>query len=1148
MPGIEYSIFGSLVVRLAPDAAPLDLGPKLRMALGRMLLEPGVNLATATLAEEVWGDEKQLKNPVNSVHQVMKQLRERLGDADRKVIVRVDGGYRLDVPDKLLIDVHRFRALVRRGRALAAGHPRVARVMLAEALRCRRGPLLGDHAVLGWAAGHAIELESLQASAAVDYADVRLALGEYKELEGELRRQLREHPDDERRRAQLVRALDGDGRAAEAGLAYREATRELGAPGPELRVLGDRIGRGLPAEPPRSVSVSRPSAPDALLLWAVLEPRRREEHDAALGTVALIVDREGGEPYPVGDDQLVAAFADPAAAVRAAEALVADARLRPAVALHRGGVVALGDRLLGPGPARARRLARAAHHGQVLVSRDARAVLPSGLALSALGEQRLDDLLPGEPLFALGPGEFPAPDTLDTRPNNLPVQPTRFIGRARELAEVSRSIAAGQLVTLFGVGGYGKTRLALALAAGKLCAFGDGAWFVGLAELDAGLDAESLAAAIGNQLGVRPLPDETAATALARHFSDRVALLVLDNCEHVLGGLVELVPQLRAGARGLCVLATSRFPLRIAGERVVEVPAMASEAGDDPDVLPDALELLLERAGPAALSGDPETLALATRICQAVEGSPLAIELVAAHVATRGLAGVAAEVEEAVRRDRVIRFPAPRDPTRPRRQLTMEATIRWSHALLSEHERRILHRLAVFRGSFAVEAAQLVAADDELGPACVAELTGNLIERSMVAAEPPLGGERRVRLSQPILAFALAELSVEERERTQRRHAEVFVELAARLAPRLFGTGEHAALERLEADHDNLRLALTRLVEREDAEGALTVVGALWWLWFSHGHFAEGAQWVERVLALDPRPSRRRVRALRAGSHLSWWRGDYAQAAEYNAALEACAEAIDDAWGLAWAPLGHGAVLMFPDPPRALVLCEESRRRFEAIGRPWEAAYAQQMIAAAHWFGGDEGAAGGAYEAAAETFERLGHRSVLASARRGAGLMAARCGQHDRGDELCRDALRITSSIGDRAGSAQALNFLAAISRARNDLITAGARFADALVHAREIGELWATCSALDGIAGCARRDGEPELAVRLLARSGKLAQRAGYVQAPHERALRTADVLALIELLGERDYERAATEGELMSDADAVASALAFVSRHAPT
>jgi tetratricopeptide (TPR) repeat protein len=362
----------------------------------------------------------------------------------------------------------------------------------------------------------------------------------------------------------------------------------------------------------------------------------------------------------------------------------------------------------------------------------------------------------------------------------------------------------------------------------------------------------------------------------------------------------------------------------------------------------------------------------------------------------------------------------------------------------------------------------------------------------------------------------------------------------------LFGATEQLCLERLEADRDNLRTALSWYVDAGRPAEALRLVGALWWLWFSHGHLEEGCSWVRRALELDDAPTLARVRALRAGSHLSWWRGDFAGCRAYNVELQRCAEAIGDAWGLAWAHMAFGAVEMFHDPPRALGLFEQSRRGFEALDCEWEAGYTCQVTGGARWFGGDEQAAGEAYEQAVEIFERLGHRSVLASARRGAGLMAARGGHAARGAAMCEQALRLSDAIGDRAGSAQALNFLASISRDNADYATAVARYRDALSLAHQVGELWATCWAFDGLGEVACAVGDPKLAARLLAHSGRLASRAGYHPPPHERRLREGDIATVRRVLGEEAFELASTEGALMSVSAAVALAAAFAGRHA--
>jgi predicted ATPase/DNA-binding SARP family transcriptional activator len=1152
MPDADYAILGSVTVRRPPGAAPLALSDQHKVLLGRLLLDPGARVTTGALVEALWGATPGA-NPRNALQVTVSAVRGLLGDTGRvrRVIVTDGDAYRLVIDDPLSVDAVRFKRLTQRGGALAAQQPRVAHAMLSDALSMWHGPLLGEFADRVWAAGHADELESIRDRAEVNLNEVKLALGELSDLEGMLRLQIAHNPHDERRRGQLVRVLDRAGRSAEAQLAYRAAYRDLGAVGPALQRIGEEVARGAtPAarRAPPARGVNRAGRPDGALLCAVLDSRRLLSRDPGLGILSLIVDRFGGESHPMSEDTLVAVFANVDETVSAASAIAAAGAALTRVGVHVGGIVRLGERISGPGPARCQELVRGAHPGQVLVTAAAQSRASSRTRMNDLGEQRFFDLAPSERVYELtgdGRKRFPPPATLSRLLHNLPVQTTRFVGREEELATLSRMVAGGDLITLTGAGGCGKTRLALQLAAGHAQGFTDGAWFVELAEVAVGANVESVAGTVAHQLAVRALPGERPLAALTRHLSDRNALLVIDNCEHVHTACVRLVVALRAGCRDVCIVATTRRPLRTDGEHVVSVASMAVDAGATDGLPSDAVQLLLDRAGP--LPSDPaisdDTLACAARICRALDGLPLAIELAAAHVPTLGLRGVATEVEAMMSGERDLAQFASGDPRRPDRQRTIESTIDWSYRLLTGAQRRVLRRLSVLHGTFtAVEARQTA----EISPGDAGRLQ-DLVDCSMVAVAAPVDGIPRLRLVEPIRAFAHNLLSrSREFERTRSTHAKVFLALAVDTAPRLFGPDEQVCLQRLEADHDNLRASLAWHVERCRGRDAQRLVGALWWLWFSHGHLEEGCAWVERSLAIDDEPSRERVRALRAGSHLAWWRGDHAQCDAYNVALDGCARTIDDKWGLAWVAMGFGATQVFRDPHTALPLFEDSKRRFDALGRKWEAGYTLHLIGGARWFSGDEPAAGEAFEEAVAIFGQLGHRSVLASVERCAGLMAARCGKAARGITLCNDALRISDAIHDRAGSAQALNFLASISRDQGDPQTGVARHAEALRLAREVGDLWATCWALDGLAGAARRFREPEIATRLLASSTKLAARSWYMPSPGERELRGDDHDSLRAELGGEDFERAAADGAVMGVGEVVSCALAFASRHA--
>lgn len=1136
MPDLLFSILGNLEARRIGEPAPVRLGERAEQLLARLLLDGNRSVSVERLLEDLWGEEGlEPEQAVNTVQVTVARLRRALGDGGRGIVSTTNTGYELVHHDHA-VDSVRFGRLARMGHALRDQRPRVATILLSEALSTWRGPLLGTGDLPRWAQPTARELDRLYDSAEIDHNAARLALGDLIELEGALHRQLVEHPLDERRHRQLVQTLAAAGRVAEAGAHFREAYLAMGTVSAEFRQLAERIGRGdVPASPGETVSHGSYVA-GAILLHAAGSTSR--PHGPGLGTLALLLEEAGGSPCPDGRSAMMAVFPDPAVAITTARLLADHPLLRCAVGLHAGAALWAQDRIRGAGAERCRLIAAAASPGQVLVSQAVRRRIGPGTELVDLGVHRFDDLLVGEPLFTLPaatPADaFPVPATLSRGPHNLPVQPARFIGRSEELSRLAQWVATGELISIVGPGGFGKSRLALQLAARSAPAFSDGVWFASLAELAPEAGEDDLAMVIAAAIGARCIPVSRATETLIAHLADRHLLLIVDNCEHVIESCRALLVEVLARCAYACLVVTSRHRMRLDGERILLVPGMRTTA--DHSDISDAVELLLERAGCPVPA--PEELAVAAALCAALEGSPLAIELVAAQVATRGVTSVAAEVGGALTGGRELGALSSDDPRRPERQRTIEATIGWSHALLTPEQRAVLRQMAIFHGSFGLEEALAVVDAGDGGTVT------SLVDHSMVAALPAVDGVPRFRLEMPIRAFALEELRrAGELEHARERHIAAYLALAARVAPSLFGAGERHALIRFQADHENFRAVLAALAEDGRDRDALGLVCDLWWWWFSHGHLDEGADWVRRALALGDGASPLRVRALRAGSHLTWWRGDYAQTARYNAELEECAQAVDDRWGLAWAPMAHGALLLFRDPVEALPLFEDSHRRFRELGHDWESAYALQLIGGACWFAGDLETAEEAFVRATQAVERLGHVSVLASVRRGAGMMSALLGRAERGAALCHQALTLSERVGDRSGSAQALNFLGAIARTSGAPDVAAERHARALRYAREVGDLWATCAALDAIASLACAAGDLRLAVRLRTHSDTLASRSAYRRSGPEAQMRDDD--RVIEAgLATSERETASAEGELMETGEAVLSALAFVGR----
>lgn len=415
----------------------------------------------------------------------------------------------------------------------------------------------------------------------------------------------------------------------------------------------------------------------------------------------------------------------------------------------------------------------------------------------------------------------------------LPSEVSSFVGREDELSEIIRLLHAHRLVTVTGTGGSGKTRLALAAADELSEIFPEGLWVVQLASLT---DSGSVPRAVAAAAGIGEWPGQTLLQTVIEVVGERQVLLVLDNCEHLIGACAELIDELLRGCPGLHVLATSREAMGIVGEVAWPVPP-----------LKEATRLFLERAEAARPSfvASTEDAAAVSRIAEQLDGLPLALELAAARVRVLTVEEIASRLSDSL--SLLIG-----DRTRAARHHTLAATFDWSHALLSPAEQLLFRRLSVFRGGFVLKAAESICTGNGLTDAAVLNLLSQLVEKSLVVADP-LDGSMRYRLLEVVRQYAegrrLAAAAAAEDD-LHERHAAYFLLLAEDTARRSSGLDERVWFDRLAAEHDNLRAALRWMLERpEDGPDAARLAAALWEFWFARGFSAEGIGWLQAAVA-----------------------------------------------------------------------------------------------------------------------------------------------------------------------------------------------------------------------------------------------------------------------------------------------------------
>lgn len=847
-PGLRIALLGGVRIEVEPGVS-VDPGPrKCQELLAALALHPREAVTVARLVDLLW-DEHPPRTAEKTLQTYVARLRKALGPT---AIARIGSAYRLDV-DPAAIDTSRFRHALQHGETTAAlaewtGAPLAG--IEADGLR----PLV-DGLVEQWLDAVEADLQDTVET------DPGAATGRLTEL-------VADYPFREGMWALLMTALYQTGRQAEALDAYRRARTNLVdhlgvEPGPRLRELEQRILRqdelltaGVEPDhhrisrrrrsdrqiPTGTITFGFVELVDAATLWSDHASDAADIIAAFAQTTTAVAAHHGGTVFVSGTETLGIAFDSAVDAAAWAAALhhevsttrwPDDAPVAVRVGLHTGEADERNGSYYGPTVSLANRVAELGHPGQT-VSTMVTALLSEETDQLELGSYAIDGVRQQQVIRQLGPGSFPPLRIGAQRRDSLPRPDNRLIGRDGLVATVATALADGPLVTLVGPGGVGKTRLAVEVTRRDRDAARNGAWFIELAEV---AESADVARTIADAIGVQESSRQSVLDAIIGAMQNRTALVVLDNCEHVVDGVSEVLTAIVERCPGLTVLATSREGLGVSFERLIAVGPL--------DIDGSGVELFTERATTADPAFDiDQHRATIQAVCRRLDGVPLAIELAAARVKTMDPADLLARMDDSFR----LLTGAKRGAIE--RHRTLRATMLWSYDLLSDNERRLFRRLAVFSGPFDLLAAERVVADELLQPTDVSVLIGDLVDRSMCTVGSGTTG-RRFRLLEPMRQFALEELRLDGPDDDLRqRHAGHVRAQINRIRHLLAGKDEIAGAVALDEIWPNLRSAIDWAVDRNDLDLATDLLGPIVPQGFMRRGLGELRDWIERVMEI----------------------------------------------------------------------------------------------------------------------------------------------------------------------------------------------------------------------------------------------------------------------------------------------------------
>lgn len=778
------------------------------------------------------------------------------------------------------------------------------------------------------------------------------------------------------------------------------------------------------------------------------------------------------------------------------------AEVRVRMGLHTGEAVRGGDNYVGLAVHRAARIASAAHGGQILLSEASAALvreaLPGEASLRDLGWFRLKDLAHPEQLFQVDASglqsEFPVPTGEDSGPARLPEQLTTFVGREEEIASVLEAITDARLVTLSGIGGSGKTRVAIQCGHRASARFPGGVFFI---PLDEASDESAVAKILASSLSVQEQVGTAIEETVIEFIAPREVLLIFDNCEHVTGEAARLAALLLRSCRGLKILATSRESLLVPGEHLFELgPMNFPEDSTVSTIDSDAVRLFVERASYASPGFEPgRWLDQCVEICRRLEGIPLAIELAAARTSVLDPDEILARLDN--------RFALLR--TRGRgvdpRHGTLVGAIDWSYDLLDSRLQRLLRHLSVFRGGFTLAAVGAICFEEPPDEHDILDMLTELNEKSLLPRTSHATGSR-FRLLETIREYAAMRLHDEgEDAAAHRRHRAFYTSLASAKSHELGGPGQMEALDHMEAEHPNFLAVIQRADDEGDLHAAAEMASWLTWFWYVHSHFSTGEKWAHALLDSIPEQADRTWLRLVLGAGLYDFRLGNFHRSEIR--LQKALRLATD-MGLPRLQMWSHAYLATNDLYRLHLE--------EALG------HADQALELAGGLGDALG---------------LGYATYIKVSTRSATLYRSEDLDPSAAADLAARLEPVSLSvraIGERNMIGHVLQSQGFLHARAGDLPQATAALDQSIQALTELGQVGCACHCLEAIADLLSLKGDAATATALIAAAGQLRGRIGISIAPVEDEFINAARARCENALGAAGVGSHSAEGALLS------------------